>query len=179
MILKKMITMKELKSIDYKLLFELMKDSHRSDRQLAKVLGVSQPTITRRRAMLEENYMLGYTVIPKFFEIGFEIFAITFLKTNVRSQRGQTKEESVKKLKDWYMKLPGVVLVLEGLGMGWDLACFSVHENFTGYTDFRKSVESELSDWIVGSESFIVNLGTNTVFKPLQLKSLTLSKKLE
>ncbi len=65
--------MKELKPIDYKILFELMKDSHRSDRQLAKALGVSQPTVTRRRAMLEENYIEGYTVIPKFGQIGFEI----------------------------------------------------------------------------------------------------------
>jgi len=39
--------MKELKPIDYKLLFELMKDSHRSDRQIAKALGVSQPTDER------------------------------------------------------------------------------------------------------------------------------------
>ena len=31
--------MKELKQIDNKLLFELMKNSHRSDRQLAKALG--------------------------------------------------------------------------------------------------------------------------------------------
>ena len=34
----KLIAMKELKPIDYKILFELMKDSHRSDRQLAKSL---------------------------------------------------------------------------------------------------------------------------------------------
>ena len=58
--------MKELKQIDYKLLFELMKNSHRSDRQLAKALGVSQPTVTRRRAILEKDYIEGYTVIPKF-----------------------------------------------------------------------------------------------------------------
>ena len=47
--------MKDLKPIDYKILFELMKDSHRSDRQLAKALGVSQPTVTRRRAMLRRK----------------------------------------------------------------------------------------------------------------------------
>ena len=76
----KLIAMKELKPIDYKILFELMKDSHRSDRQLAKSLGVSQPTVTRRRAMLEENFIEGYTVIPKFGQIGFEIAAFTFLK---------------------------------------------------------------------------------------------------
>lgn len=57
--------MKELKPIDYKLLFELMKDSHRSDRQLAKALGVSQPTVTRRRAMLEKNYIEGIHNYPQ------------------------------------------------------------------------------------------------------------------
>ena len=45
------------KPTDYKILFELMKDSHRSDRQLARSLGVSQPTVTRRRAMLENKFI--------------------------------------------------------------------------------------------------------------------------
>ncbi len=35
------------------LLYELMKDSKRSDRELAKAIGVSQPTITRMRETLE------------------------------------------------------------------------------------------------------------------------------
>ena len=37
------------------LLLELLKDSKRSDRELAKILGVSQPTITRLRHKLEKN----------------------------------------------------------------------------------------------------------------------------
>ena len=40
--------MQNLKSIDYKILFALMKNSKISDRQLAKEIGVSQPTVTRR-----------------------------------------------------------------------------------------------------------------------------------
>ena len=32
-----------------KVLLELLKDSKRSDRELAKVLGVSQPTVSRTR----------------------------------------------------------------------------------------------------------------------------------
>src|SRR4030066_359501 len=58
--------MKEMKPLDYQLLFELMKDSHRSDRQLAKALGISQPTVTRRRAMLEDNIIEDYTDFPQF-----------------------------------------------------------------------------------------------------------------
>ena len=89
--------MKELKPIDYKILFELMKDSHRSDRQLAKSLGVSQPTVTRRRAMLEENFIEGYTVIPKFGQIGFEIAAFTFLKSKLKFKTGEKKIKPYRK----------------------------------------------------------------------------------
>ena len=95
--------MKELKPIDYKLLFELMKDSHRSDRQLAKVLGVSQPTVTRRRSMLETNIIEGYTITPTLGKIGFELAAFTFTKNKPR-KIGKEKDEAIKKLKDWYMK---------------------------------------------------------------------------
>ncbi len=165
--------MKELKSIDYKLLFELMKDSHRSDRQLAKALGVSQPTVTRRRAMLEENYLEGYTVVPKFFEIGFQIAALTFFKSKKKKLK---EEESIKKLKEWYMKQSGVVLVMEGLGMGWDSACFSFHENYTDFTEFVKSLESEW-DRIIESQTFIVNFSTDTVYKPFNMKYLLVNKK--
>lgn len=168
--------MKDLKSIDYKLLFELMRDSHRSDRQLAKTLGVSQPTITRRRSLLEDNYLQGYTVIPKFSDIGFEIFALTFLRSKVKSQKGKAKEESIKKLKDWFLKFPEVIGVSEGLGMGWDAVCLSLHKDFTGYTDLRREIESELSDLVMDCDSFIVNLKIYTVFKPFHLKDLTLKK---
>jgi DNA-binding Lrp family transcriptional regulator len=36
--------MEPLKPIDYKVLFELMKDSHRSDREVGRATGISQPT---------------------------------------------------------------------------------------------------------------------------------------
>src|SRR4030042_2982589 len=101
--------MKKLKPIDYKLLFELMRDSHRSDRQLAKALGISQPTVTRRRTMLEENFIEGYTVIPKFGQIGFEIAAFTFIKSKLKTKTGAEKEESLKKLKEWNIKQQTVI----------------------------------------------------------------------
>jgi len=57
--------MKELKPLDYELLFELMKNSCRSDRTLVKVLKSSQPTITRKRAKLEKELIEGYTAVPR------------------------------------------------------------------------------------------------------------------
>jgi DNA-binding Lrp family transcriptional regulator len=56
------------------LLYELIKNSRRSDRDLAKILHVSQPTITRMRKKLETNdFILEYTLVPNFAKLGFEI----------------------------------------------------------------------------------------------------------
>jgi DNA-binding Lrp family transcriptional regulator len=172
----KVITMKELKPIDYKILFELMKDSHRSDRQLAKSLGVSQPTVTRRRAMLEENFIEGYTVIPKFGQIGFEIAAMTFLKTKIKCETGEAKAQALQKMKEWYTKQTNVILVMEGRGMGWDAVCISLHENFENYAQFIRAHDSELSEWVVETQAFNADLKGGIVIKPFHLKYLASSK---
>jgi DNA-binding Lrp family transcriptional regulator len=164
--------MKDLKPIDYKLLFELMKDSHRSDRRLAKALGVSQPTVTRRRALLEENFIEGYTVIPKFGKIGYELAAFTFLKSKLKQKTGQEKEEALKNMKEWYLKQPNVILVADGRGMGWDAVCISLHENFTDYTKFIRAQDSELADFIVENQTFHADLKPGLIVKPFHLKYL-------
>jgi len=164
--------MKELKPIDYKLLFELMKDSHRSDRQIAKALGVSQPTVTRRRAMLEESYIDGYTVLPKFGQIGFEIAALTFMKNRTESKSGEEKLKAIQKMKEWYTKQPNVVLVQEGLGMGWDSVCVSLHECYSDYAEFMRALDADLSDVIEQTQSFKIDLSPGVVIKPFNLKYL-------
>jgi DNA-binding Lrp family transcriptional regulator len=168
--------MKDLKPIDFKILFELMKDSHRSDRQLAKSLGVSQPTVTRRRAMLEENFIDGYTIIPKFSQIGFEIAAFTFLKTKIRFKNGDEKTQALKRMKEWYMRQPNVVLVIEGRGLFWDAVCISLHNNFANFSEFIRAHDSELADYLVESQTFHADLKTGIAVKPFHLKYLANSK---
>ena len=59
------------------LLLELLKNSKRSDREIAKALGVSQPTVSRRRQRLvEEGMIKEFTVIPDFTKMGYEILEI-------------------------------------------------------------------------------------------------------
>jgi len=163
--------MKELKPIDYKLLFELMKDSHRSDRQLAKALGVSQPTVTRRRAMLEENLIEGYTITPKFGKIGFEIVAFTFLKSKFR-RTGKEKDEALSRLREAYRKKSNVILVQDGRGMGWDAVCVSLHKNYSDFAQFIREHDSELSDLIIESQTFHADLNPGVTIKPFSLKYL-------
>jgi DNA-binding Lrp family transcriptional regulator len=164
--------MKELKPLDYQLLFELMKDSHRSDRQLAKALGISQPTVTRRRAMLEDNIIEGYTVVPKFGQIGFELATFTFLKTNLNHKKGAEKEEAFNKMKDWYAKQTNVVMVADGQGMGWDAICVSLHENYTEFATFLRAMQQDLSDCIVETQTFQADLKPGVAVKPFHLKYL-------
>jgi DNA-binding Lrp family transcriptional regulator len=168
--------MKELKPIDYKLLFELMKDSHRSDRQIAKALGVSQPTVTRRRGLLEKNYIEGYTIIPKFGQIGFEIAAFTFLKSKAEHLDATEREKALQKLGNWYMKQPDVVLVQEGRGMGYDAVCVSLHKSYTDYAEFVRTQDSELCDLVLGSQTFALDLKLGVRIKPFNFKYLANQK---
>jgi DNA-binding Lrp family transcriptional regulator len=164
--------MKELKPLDHQLLFELMKDSHRSDRQLAKALGISQPTVTRRRAMLEDSTIEGYTVIPKFGQIGFELCAYTMMKTKLNHAKGAEKENAFNKLKEWFLNQPNVIAVMGGQGMGWDAICVSLHENYTAFAEFTRAVESELSDLVSETQSFQADLNPGVLVKPFHLKYL-------
>jgi DNA-binding Lrp family transcriptional regulator len=70
-----------LKDVELKLVAELTKNSRRSDRELAKRLHVSQPTVTRIRNKLEkEGIIREFTIIPDFVRLGYEIASITFAK---------------------------------------------------------------------------------------------------
>ena len=41
---------------------------------------MSQPTVTRRRSFLEKELIDGYTAIPKWEKLGYEMLVITFVK---------------------------------------------------------------------------------------------------
>ena len=78
-----------MKNIELRLISELMKNSRRSDRELARVLGVSQPTVSRTIKKLEkEGYIREYTMIPDFSKLGYEIMGITSLRVEEESPTG-------------------------------------------------------------------------------------------
>jgi DNA-binding Lrp family transcriptional regulator len=161
---------------DYALLMMLMKNSHKSDRQLAKLLGLSQPTVTRRRAKLENNFIDEYTVIPKWEKIGFELVAFTFVKSRTKYGKAEKRDIALQKTKEWYYKQPNVVLAYSGQGMGWDGICVSFHKNYSDYVDFIRRHDSELSDYIIESQSFIADINPGVVVKPLSFKYLAETK---
>ncbi|MGD0979089.1 MAG: AsnC family transcriptional regulator [Candidatus Bathyarchaeia archaeon] len=159
--------MKEEKLV--KLLKELIRNSRRSDRELAKTLKVSQPTVTRNRK-LAESYVRSYTVVPDFQKIGYEIFAITFAKAKTYDKKEvETKLEVQKK---WVMQHPNVFFASDGEGLGKDAVILSLHKDYSKYADFMREYTINFAEFISDVQSFIVSLKTGMIIKPFDLKYL-------
>ena len=106
--------MKKMKEVDFKILAGLMKNSKISDRKLADGIGVSQPTVTRRRARLEKELSLDYTVIPNFVKLGFEIFVISFYSWKAKAHTrefNEDKEKLMDKLSAFLSKHKNIILI--------------------------------------------------------------------
>ena len=147
-----------------KLLFELMKNAKRSDREIAKIIGVSQPTITRMRQRLEKTAIVDYTVIPDWTELGFEIMAMTLVKA-----KGSEATENAKK---WAMDNPNVVFAAAGEGMGMDYFMLSFHKNYSDYTGFIDNLKTVMAGTLQDIQSFLMATSEERTVKSLSLKYL-------
>lgn len=149
------------------LLYELMKDSKRSDRELAKVLGVSQPTITRMRRTLEEQeYIRGYTVIPALDKLGYEIVALNFVNADLTSE-----------FSEWISKNPKIVFAgfSESPYGGKAMLLVSIHENYTDFSNFTNEIKGLVGSNTSLIKSFLFSLNVD-VIKHFSLKNLEQAK---
>jgi len=150
-----------------RVLLEFLKDSKRSDREIAKVLGVSQPTVTRTRSRLvKEGAIKGFTVIPDFTKMGYEIMAISCVKVKVPMMT-----ELRKKTEKWMNKYPNVIFSSMAEGMGKNAVIISLHKNYTDYSNFLADFRLEWRDYVQESNSMLITLEERAV-KPLSLKYL-------
>jgi len=161
-----------LKDLKLKVVSELMKNSRRSDREIAKELGVSQPTVSRIIASLEkEGVLKEYTVIPDFLKLGYNIVAITFGNINQelhkKDEIDNARKEFVRSFDD---SADEVVADVRGLGLGHDGSIVSFHRNYSEYADFkRRLLETAFVD-PTSIESFLIDLND-----PVHHRKLTFS----
>ncbi len=163
--------MQKLKDIDRRILSLLTRHSKASDRQIAREIGVSQPTVTRRRTKLEESLINTYTIVPDFLKLGYQIMAFTFVK--LRSYPAAEKAEAlVAKGTAWLKTYPNVIFAADGEGLGKDLIMVSFHKNYSAYSDFMRSYAMEWGELISDLGSFLVSLGSGFKIRPFDLKYL-------
>jgi DNA-binding Lrp family transcriptional regulator len=162
-----------LKDIELQILAELMKNSRRSDRELARAVGSSQPTITRTRRKLEkEGYINEFTIIPNFNKIGYHLFALTFFTW----KKGLSAKE-MEEARSWAVKQaasvpPNVVLIERGLGLGYDSFMASFHKDYTSYATLMNDVKKNKYLEASKVESFIVNLDDELHYRYLTFSTL-------
>lgn len=155
--------MQKKKMVD--LLYELIKNSKRSDRELAKIINVSQPTITRMRKNLEKSKLIQeYTVIPDLGKLGFEILAFTFLSIN--------PQQASKEFQKGILENQKILFASFGRGANSKTALLvSIHKDFTDFSVYISEFAQLLGADACGMESFLVSLKTDFI-KNLSFKNL-------
>jgi DNA-binding Lrp family transcriptional regulator len=147
-----------------------MKNSRRSDKEIAKDVGVSQPTVTRARKRLEkEGVIKEYTIIPDFRKLGFEIAAVTLVKF-MRELSAKELEEARKYSKDYEKKRSGAVLMaMNGIGLGYSRIFISFHKNYASYVKDINDIWSIPNVDQRRLDSFVISLLDEKHFQPLTL----------
>jgi DNA-binding Lrp family transcriptional regulator len=147
------------------LLLELLRDSKRSDRELAKVLGVSQPTVSRMRSRLvKEGIIQDFTVIPDFVRMGYEIMAINCFKS-------KSSKELAEKAQKWMMTKPNIIFAAAAQGMGKNGIMISLHRDYTDFSNFLVEVMAEDETVMEEYDTMLISL-KGRIVKPLSLKYL-------
>lgn len=167
-----------MKDLKPRLVSELMKNSRKSDRELAKALGVSQPTVTRLRTRLEnEGIIKEYTIVPDFSKLGFDLLSIIMLKLNpISAEKVQELHRAMRELDN--LGSQPYILVMEGTGLGRNLAMLSFHEDYGAYVEYHKAIKNAVYsgmkpfldiEWI---EGFLIDLNYKDHYQPLTFSKI-------
>lgn len=161
-----------MKDLELRIVSELFRNSDRSDRELAKILGTSQPTISRTlKKMKEEGTIKEHTIIPDFKKLGIELLAITFGVWAPEKIKEYPERERVEKAKKFLSDHPNAIFASSGQGLGKGRVMITFHKNYTDYIEFMRQAKSEWAG-LVNLESFIISLETDVAPLPFSFRNL-------
>jgi len=172
-----------MKDAELKLISELLKDSRRSDRELAQAIGVSQPTISRLIAKLRKQGVIKeFTMVPDLAHLGFTIMAVIFLKLqrNGKSLTSKQLEEMFSDAHKLEKDNPRPFLLVEtGIGLRHDMIVIALFHNYTEYADYVGMIRTESTSVLPyfkneDIESFLINLEEKH-YLPLTLSRLAMN----
>jgi DNA-binding Lrp family transcriptional regulator len=162
-----------LKDAELRLISQLMKNSRRSDRELAKVIGVSQPTISRGIKKLEQKgYIKEYTIIPDFAKLGFQMLSFTLVTLqkpypqDVVEEKRKAMRERLKK------KCISEILAMSGTGLGANTMLVAFHEDYASYIEYKIWVNQHPLVDVEKTQSFVVDLKNRSHFRSLSFSEL-------
>lgn len=163
-----------MKDAERKLISELMKNSRRSDRALAKTVGISQPTVSRMIKKLEkEGIIKEYTMIPDFRKLGYSLLALTFVKLRKKlspEEAEKARETAKQQLGESHF---GIIMLERGLGLGYDGVIVSFYEDYAVYADHKEILKRYPFLEVADIETFMINLDDKVRYRPLTLAAIS------
>jgi DNA-binding Lrp family transcriptional regulator len=153
------------------LLLEYLRDSNRTDRQIAKILGVSQPTVFRmRNRLLKEGLVKHFSAIPDLAKMGYEIMVFSFVKFNMKHMK-EIEEKAI----EWTQSHPEIIFSSRAEGMGMDAITVSLHKNYAEFMNFLMENKNKGRHFMAEVNYILVDL-RGAVAKPLSFKYLAEKK---
>jgi DNA-binding Lrp family transcriptional regulator len=148
------------KDLSKKLVVELLRNSKASDRTLGKKLGVSQPTVTRARSKMEhEKLIRSYTIIPDWRKLGFEIFALTFVKMDPKVMSA----ELIGKVREYSNKFSNSFFASTGEGLGMTGVIMSLHKDYRDYSQKLALFRRDWGQHMADIQSFVMVTDEGTI----------------
>lgn len=150
-----------------RLLLEYLKNSNRSDKEMAKIMGISESTVSRlKRRLLEDGLVFQFSAVPNFPKIGYEILAFSCVKF-----KPEKIPEIEARTKGWAQKNHEILFTSRVQGMGMDAVTVSVHKNYADYAKFVKKNKAMFGDLMAEAHNLLVDL-KGEIAKPFALKYL-------
>ena len=162
-----------MKNVELRLVSELMKNSRRSDRELAKAVGVSQPTVSRMmKTLQDEGKVKEFTMIPDFVQFGYNIMAVIFFG----KQENMTEEKrlALRKAATELEKNDPVatMMVVNGIGLNKGRMIIIYFKDYSSYSRTLKLIKN-LPNIDPGEiESFLVDLNDYRNFRTFSMKEV-------
>jgi DNA-binding Lrp family transcriptional regulator len=162
-----------MKKTELKLIAELMKNSRRSDRELARVLKCSQPTVSRMIKKLEkQGYIKEYTMIPDFQKLGYTLMGATLIGV-IETPEAKTFEEIRKKTQEVEKSHPHALLMaVNGQSGNKNRLFITFYEDYSAYSEAMRLTKSLPYARLDTLESFLVDLSDETNYKLLTMSSI-------
>ena len=162
-----------LKRIELRVIAELMKNSRRSDRELAKALGTSQPTVSRTIKRLEKMGIIKeYTMIPDFAKLGYKLMGISFIKLEDAPSQSITSEIKKQTIEVEKNNPYASLMAVDGEGLKKERMFISLYRT---YSDFHRAMDlaKRLPFVKIDSlESFLVDLENKNNFRILSMATV-------
>jgi DNA-binding Lrp family transcriptional regulator len=163
-----------LKDLHLKLISELMKNSRRSDRELAKAIGVSQPTVTRTIKKLEkEGIIKEYTIIPDFVKLGYQIMGVSFARLEKPMENGTSAESRKAVLETEHLHPHANLMAVRGSGLGKDTMFITFYRNYAAYANAMLLTKQIPHVNVNSVESFLVDLNDKNNYRVLSMCAIS------